>query len=76
VDFGLTGTGLLTSSDDSVVPLLGLDPFGRVLEEVHKGKTIFTSYNPSGEVISQGEIKLLWDPWGRLVQVKDSTASW
>ena len=35
-----------------------------------------TTYNPMGQVISQGSRQFEWDPWGRLLRVSDGAFIW
>jgi len=49
---------------------------GYLLSTNTEGPPLLNEYNAMGEVSSQGDKKLSWDPWGRLLSVVDSTSSW
>lgn len=75
-DFTKNGVGVLTSTSDYQVPEKGLDPFGKVITEIIDNSLIQTKYDAMGQIISRGNQKLEWDPWGRLLKVTDAGSKW
>ncbi len=75
-DFDQSGRGIRTASPNSEIPTNGLDPFGKILAETIDDEIIDTAYDNMGEVIAHGNDQLVWDPWGRLISVKNDTYNW
>ena len=75
-DFGSPGIGIRTAATNWQVPHDGLDPFGRVIADTREKFSLTTQYDGMGQVISQGERELEWDPWGRLLKVTDPSLTW
>ena len=53
-----------------------LDPFGRVISEIIDKCSLTTTYNPMGQITTQGQKHFEWDPWGRLLKVTDPQTTW
>lgn len=75
-DFGKAGRGILTGAPDWQVLENGLDPFGKIIEEIVHTKNLDTRYDSMGQVIMRGKDQLKWDPWGRLTSVMTDTYTW
>ncbi|MDB2614128.1 DUF6531 domain-containing protein, partial [Chlamydiales bacterium] len=68
-DFNTTGTGVRTEAPLSYISQQGLDPFGKIIEEVDALGSQKILYDPMGQVTSNRSQKFQWDPWGRLIEV-------
>ena len=66
-DFGQPGRGIRTSAPNATVPSNGLDPFGKIST---------MTYDLMGQVTVRGKDRLVWDVWGRLVEVSNETYTW
>ncbi len=75
-DFGAPGLGVRTKAPECIVPLDGLDPFGKALQEIVPNSHFETLYDAMGQVLCQGDKSYSWDPWGRLLSVTTDTYSW
>lgn len=75
-DFGNTGTGIRTSTQNNQIPHDGLDAFGKVIAEIIDQYSLKTNYDAIGQVISQGQRQFEWDPWGNLLKVTDPKMTW
>jgi YD repeat-containing protein len=47
-----------------------------VIADITEKFSLTTQYNAMGQVISQGQRQLEWDPWGRLLKVADPSFTW
>lgn len=72
-DFDEQGTGVRTHGPSD--ELTSLDDFGRALEGQSRSN-YRTEYDPMGNVVRVGSKKMQWDPWGRLLAVRDQGYDW
>ena len=75
-DFSTPGIGVRTRAPGRQVHQDGLDPFGRVLSELSDNLPLETTYNPMGEVLTQGPRDFEWDPFDRLIKIRDPNFTW
>ncbi len=76
-DFGKQGRGIRTAAPEHIIPASGLDPFGKILTEMLKGKTSTTTYDQAGQTTSRdGKEQFQWDPWGNLIAVSTPNYTW
>ncbi|MEI8124350.1 MAG: RHS repeat-associated core domain-containing protein, partial [Parachlamydiaceae bacterium] len=75
-DFDKPGRGILTAAPSFEISDNGLDKFGRITKELSKSTERAITYDDMGQVIIQGNQRLSWDPWGRLIAVTSDTYEW
>ncbi len=75
-DFGSSGMGVLTQSQNQLISQNGLDPFGKIINETIHGQDLLSEYDAAGQLTSQNEKEFEWDPWGRLTKVSCLDYSW
>jgi len=75
-DFGEPGRGIRTAAPNLEVPCDGIDEFERIAEENSNSTSINTHYDDRGQVIIHHQDELSWDPWGRIIAIKNDRYEW